>query len=120
MAVWNLAEAQRSFYASRPRSKLLPKYRQNETETTTDGLVNRWGEEGSVPESSTGINNRNQEVRIKMIFLNFFKNFCLIIYFLFYSLMELYMKIKNSSTESPNGQRIGNRFGLKIVVIFQR
>lgn len=62
MTLWNLAEAQKSFYASRPRSKLLPKYKQNETETTTEGLGNRFGEEDSVSEGSNGINNRNQEV----------------------------------------------------------
>lgn len=65
MAIWNLAEAQRSFYASRPRSKLLPKYKQNETETSTENnLVNREGEE----ENLFAVGNKNQEVSFFIFF----------------------------------------------------
>ena len=62
MALWNLAEAQRSFYASRPRSKLLPKFKQNETETTTENLVNRGGEEEENLFGNPGVDNRNTDV----------------------------------------------------------
>lgn len=39
--VFNLAEAQRSFYASRPGSfsKVLPRFRINETTTTTENAL---------------------------------------------------------------------------------